>query len=44
MKQCYKLSAYIFGGIAVAVLAGVAYLSYQQYQQDEEIMDDNFKA
>ncbi|BAS45195.1 hypothetical protein SSCHL_0415 [Staphylococcus schleiferi] len=44
MKHCYKVSAYIFGSIAIAVLAGVTYLSYQQYEQDEKIMNDNLKA
>lgn len=42
MKQFCKVSAYIFGGLAVAVLTGVAYLTYQQYQADESLVDDDF--
>ncbi|MEJ7541549.1 hypothetical protein [Staphylococcus intermedius] len=44
MTQFYKVSAFIFGGIAVAVLSGVAYLTYQQYQTDESLVNDEFKT
>ncbi|WP_192869248.1 hypothetical protein [Staphylococcus delphini] len=42
MTQFYKVSAYIFGGMAVAVLSGVAYLTYRQYQADESLVNDDF--
>lgn len=42
MNQFYKVSAFIFGGVAVSVASGVAYLTYQQYQDDESLVNDDF--
>lgn len=42
MKQLCKWSTSIVGSVLVLVLAGVGYLTYQQYKDDESLVNDDF--
>ncbi|WP_276307716.1 hypothetical protein [Staphylococcus lutrae] len=44
MKPFYKVSAYIFGGIAIVALSRLMYLTYHQYQVDKSLVNDEFMA
>ncbi|MBI5974462.1 hypothetical protein [Staphylococcus canis] len=42
MNQLFKGAAYVAGGALVLVLAGVGYLTFQQYQADESLVNEDF--
>lgn len=40
MKTFCKIGAYTAGAIGVAMLWGVAFLTFQQYREDEQMLED----
>lgn len=42
MDKLFKSVAYVAGGVLVLVLGTVGYLTYQQYQVDDSLVNKDF--